>query len=101
MSENLDRWKKLPERKEEAGGMSKGTGVGMASILLIVIVLAFTTFGILSLVSALSDVRMSGKAHATAAAYYLPVLLLSGVLTGMAVGAAAAVLIRRIPPFER
>ena len=70
MSENLDRWKKLPERKEEAGGMSKGTGVGMASILLIVIVLAFTTFGILSLVSALSDVRMSGKAHATAAAYY-------------------------------
>lgn len=70
MSENLDRWKKLPERKEEAGGMSKGAGVGMASILLIVIVLAFTTFGVLSLVSALSDVRMSEKAHATAAAYY-------------------------------
>ena len=39
--------------------------------------------------------------RSTAAAYYLPVLLLSGVLTGMAVGAAAAVLIRRIPPFER
>lgn len=39
--------------------------------------------------------------RSAAAAYYLPVLLLSGVLTGMAVGAAAAVLIRRIPPFER
>ena len=39
--------------------------------------------------------------RSTAAAYYLPVLLLSGVLTGMAVGAAAAVLIRRVPPFER
>ena len=33
-------------------------------------VLAFTTFGILSLVSALSDVRMSRKTLATAAAYY-------------------------------
>lgn len=70
MSENLERWKALPKRGEEVQGMSKGTGVGMASILLIVMVLAFTTFGVLSLVSAMSDVRMSRKASATAAAYY-------------------------------
>lgn len=70
MSENLERWQDPLERKEEARGMSKGAGVGMASVLLIVMVLAFTTFGILSLVSAMADVRMSRKAHAAAAAYY-------------------------------
>ena len=36
-----------------------------------------------------------------AAAYYLPVLLFSGVAAGTAVGAAAAVLIRRIPDLDR
>lgn len=48
----------------------RGTGIGMASILLIILVLAFTTFGVLSLVSARTDVRMSRKAASTAAAYY-------------------------------
>lgn len=70
MSETSKRWEEPPERKDGAQGMSKGAGVGMASILLIVMVLAFTTFGVLSLVSAMSDVRMSRKALATAAAYY-------------------------------
>lgn len=70
MSEKIDRWKAPPERKDGVQGMSKGAGVGMASILLIVMVLAFTTFGVLSLVSAMTDVRMSRKSLATAAAYY-------------------------------
>lgn len=52
------------------GEGKRGAGVGMASVLLIVMVLAFTTFGVLSLVSAGTDVRMSRKAAATAAAYY-------------------------------
>lgn len=30
MSENLERWQDPLERKEEARGMSKGAGVGMA-----------------------------------------------------------------------
>lgn len=38
--------------------------------------------------------------RSAAAAYYLPALLVSGVLAGLAVGAAAAVLIRRVPAFE-
>lgn len=42
----------------------------MASVLLIAMVLAFTIFGVLSLVSAMSDVRMSRKAVQTAEAYY-------------------------------
>ena len=70
MSEKTERWKAPPDRKEGVPGMSKGAGVGIASILLIVMTLAFTTFGVLSLVSAMSDVRMSRKALATAAAYY-------------------------------
>lgn len=70
MSEKMDRWKAPPEQKEGIQGMSKGAGVGMASILLIVMVLAFTTFGVLSLVSAMTDMRMSRKSLATAAAYY-------------------------------
>ena len=37
--------------------------------------------------------------RSAAAVYYLPVLLVSGVLAGLAVGTAAAVLIRRIPDF--
>lgn len=52
------------------GEGKRGTGVGMASVLLIAMVLAFTIFGVLSLVSALSDVRMSRKAVQRAAAYY-------------------------------
>ena len=52
------------------GKGNKGAGVGMASILLIVMVLAFTTFGVLSLVSAVTDAGMSKKAADTAAAYY-------------------------------
>lgn len=52
------------------GEGKRGAGVGMASILLIVMVLAFTTFGVLSLVSAWTDVRMSRKSASTVAAYY-------------------------------
>lgn len=70
MSERIEPWKAPPDQKEGVQGMSKGAGVGMASILLIVMVLAFTTFGVLSLVSAMTDVRMSRKAWGTAAAYY-------------------------------
>lgn len=47
-----------------------GRGVGAASILMIVMVLAFTTFGILSLVSALADARMSRRAVERVSAYY-------------------------------
>lgn len=39
--------------------------------------------------------------RSTAAAYYLPVLLCSGTAAGTAIGAAAAILIRRIPPFQK
>lgn len=49
---------------------NKGAGVGMASVLLIIMVLAFTTFGVLSLISAVTDVRLSRKAADTAAACY-------------------------------
>lgn len=70
MREKTDRWKAPPERGEGIQGMSRGTGVGMASILLIVMVLAFTTFGVLSLVSAMTNMRMSRKTLATTAAYY-------------------------------
>lgn len=52
------------------GEGKRGAGVGMASILLIVLVLTFTIFGVLALVSAGTDVRMSRKAVSTAAAYY-------------------------------
>ena len=52
------------------GKGNKGAGVGMASVLLIVMVLAFTTFGVLSLVSAVTDAGMSKKAADTASAYY-------------------------------
>lgn len=58
----------MNEKPEQ--GISRGTGVGLASILLIVMVLAFTTFGVLSLVSAMTDVRMSRKALERASAYY-------------------------------
>ena len=51
------------------GKGNKGAGVGMASILLIVMVLAFTTFGVLSLVSAVTEPGMSKKEADTAAAY--------------------------------
>lgn len=70
MSRNREEWKALPGDGDEARGISRGTGVGMASILLIVMVLAFTTFGVLSLVSAMSDLKMSRKALTTASAYY-------------------------------
>ncbi len=70
MRAKTDRWEGPPEQKEGVRGISRGAGVGMASILLIVMVLAFTTFGVLSLVSAMTDVRMSRKSLATAAAYY-------------------------------
>ena len=70
MRAKTDRWEGPPEQTEGVRGISRGAGVGMASILLIVMVLAFTTFGVLSLVSAMTDVRMSRKSLATAAAYY-------------------------------
>ncbi len=70
MRAKTDRWEGPLEQKEGVRGISRGAGVGMASILLIVMVLAFTTFGVLSLVSAMTDVRMSRKSLATAAAYY-------------------------------
>ncbi len=47
-----------------------GIGVGTASVLMIVMVLAFTTFGILSLVSARADRELSRKASALAEAWY-------------------------------
>lgn len=47
-----------------------GIGVGMASVLMIVMVLAFTTFGILSLVSARADSELSRKSKALAASWY-------------------------------
>ncbi len=51
-------------------GMSRGTGVGLASVLLIVMTLAFTTFGILSLVSARADANTSRKMAENIKAYY-------------------------------
>ena len=45
-------------------------GVGMASVIMIALVLALTTFGILSLVSARADAAMSRKARENAEAYY-------------------------------
>ena len=52
------------------GGISQGTGVGLASVLLIVMTLAFTTFGILSLVSARADANTSRKMTESLRAYY-------------------------------
>lgn len=53
------------KRKKE-----QGLGVGTASVLMIVMVLAFTTFGILSLVSARADREMSSKAAELAGDWY-------------------------------
>lgn len=49
---------------------TQGMGVGTASVLMIAMVLAFTTFGILSLVSARADWEMTEKAAALAEAWY-------------------------------
>lgn len=70
MVDGTKRWKAPRIKGDEVGGMSKGAGVGIASILMIVMIMAFTTFGVLSLVSAMSDIRMSRKALTAAAAYY-------------------------------
>lgn len=51
-------------------GKENGIGVGTASILMIVMVLAFTTFGILSLVSAQADWEMSRKAAELSGSWY-------------------------------
>lgn len=59
----------LQVRREEKR-TDHGRGVGAASILMIVMVLAFTTFGVLSLVSALADARMSRRAVERVSAYY-------------------------------
>ena len=56
----------MRERDTHGGG----TGVGMASVLMIVMVLAFTTFGILSLVSANADAELSMRAEEKNRAYY-------------------------------
>ncbi len=45
-------------------------GVGMASVMMIVLVLALTTFGVLSLVSARADETLSRKATENIRAYY-------------------------------
>lgn len=57
-------------QKAQGAEKARGTGVGMASVLMIVMVLAFTTFGILSLVSASADARLSQKSEEVTAAYY-------------------------------
>lgn len=54
----------------ERGSSRRGVGVGMASVLMIVVVLALTTFGVLSLVSAQADAGMSRRAVETVRAYY-------------------------------
>lgn len=54
-------------RKSDTG---HGAGVGMASVLVIVMTLALTTFGILSLVSARTQANMSRKLQDTMASYY-------------------------------
>jgi hypothetical protein len=48
----------------------KGTGTGVASVLLIVVVLAFAAFGILSLVSARADARLTDKMETRLTEYY-------------------------------
>lgn len=55
---------------KERGTHGGGAGVGMASVLMIVMVLAFTTFGILSLVSANADAELSRRAEEKNRAYY-------------------------------
>lgn len=45
-------------------------GVGASSILLIIVVLSLTTFGVLTLVSARNDRTLTARAVETAAAYY-------------------------------
>lgn len=54
-------------RRSDTG---RGTGVGMASVLVIVMTLALTTFGVLSLISARTEAVMSGKLQDTLSAYY-------------------------------
>ena len=57
------------ETKQEAE-TGHGTGVGMASVLMIVIILALTSFGILALVSARADHAMSSRTEEFITAYY-------------------------------
>ena len=47
------------------------TGMGASSILMIFIVLCLTTFGVLSLVSSYTDLRLSERSQKAAAEYYI------------------------------
>lgn len=60
----------VPLKKREEGGTGRSQGVGTASVLMIVMVLAFTTFGVLALSSAMADARMSEKALERVSKYY-------------------------------
>lgn len=60
----------IPLKKREERGAGRSQGVGAASVLMIVMVLAFTTFGVLALSSALADARMSEKALERVSNYY-------------------------------
>lgn len=49
---------------------SRGAGIGMASVLMIIVVLALTCIGVLSLSSALSDTALSESSVRFASRYY-------------------------------
>ena len=61
---------RVDHKKREGQETGHGTGVGMASVLMIVIVLALTSFGILALVSARADSAMSNRTEEFTTAYY-------------------------------
>jgi len=56
--------------KNEAGRQKSFSAMGASSILMIFVVLCLTTFGILSMMTSHSDLKLSKKAHAAVENYY-------------------------------
>ena len=79
---------RVDHKKREDQETGHGTGVGMASVLMIVIVLALTSFGILALVSARADSAMSRRTEEFTVAYYAAEGRMAGQLADIDAGLA-------------
>lgn len=60
----------MEERRNASRGLNTGIGVGGSSVLAVFVVLCLTTFGVLSLVSARADLRLSQRAAEQVTLYY-------------------------------
>lgn len=60
----------MEERRDRSRGLNTGIGVGGSSVLAVFVVLCLTTFGVLSLVSARADLRLSQRSAEQVTRYY-------------------------------